>query len=400
MRIAIIGAGIAGLALAAALRRRGLDSRVYEQAVELAEVGAGVQLAPNAVRLLQRLGLRDHLRATGVPVGAIERTRWDDGRLLARTKLGDECVRRFGAAYLAVHRADLHRGLLDQVPRDSLLLGKTCTAVREDDGGAEIRFADGSSANADVVVGADGIRSVLRGTFADDEPVFAGQLIYRGLIAAERLPAWAREPLVRMWMGPGKHCVSYPVSAGRLVSFAATVPAPDGPPESWSAEGRAADLLSEYRGWDEALVELLAAVDRPGVWALHDRAPIRRWCTAHTVLAGDAAHPMLPFSAQGANQAIEDAVALAACLAGADPDDRPSALRRYECLRVERTRRIQEGSRANGMLFHQGDGQDQRRRDRAAPNLMSLDSRAWIYGHDAELAATNEEGERECASPR
>jgi salicylate hydroxylase len=388
--VAVVGAGIAGLTLALALRRAGLRCQVFEQAGRLAEVGAGVQIAPNAARLLHRLGLADHLTAVAARPHCIQMSRWNDGATIMRTPLGADCERMFGAPYYVMHRADLHRGLLALLPPDTVHLGRRCVRVEERAGEAELEFGDGSSVTADVVVGADGIHSAVRDHLVRDAPRFSGQTIYRGLVPADRMPFLA-EPRVQLWLGPGQHCVAYPVSGGALISFGATTPAGEWFAESWSAAGRIEDLAAAYRGWHPAVLELIAAAKAVGRWALHDRDPLPRWSWRRSTLVGDAAHPMLPFLAQGANQAIEDAVALAACLRGAaSGGDVEHALCRYEAMRRPRTEEIQRRSRDNTRNLHLPDGAEQRRRDEHLAGRADLGSQWWLYGYDAELAAADD----------
>jgi salicylate hydroxylase len=259
--------------------------------------------------------------------------------------------------------------------------------VEERPGEVRLSFQDGSSATADLLVGADGIHSAVRGHLVRDAPRFSGETIYRGLVPAERVPELLAEPRVQLWLGPGRHCVAYPVRAGRLVSFGATTPAGGWIPESWSAPGRPEELAAAYQGWHPDVRALIAAAGSVGRWALHDRDPVARWGRGRITLIGDAAHPMLPFLAQGANQAIEDAVVLAGRLAalpaGADP--RP-ALRRYEQLRRPRAEEVQRRSRANTRALHLADGAEQRRRDEQLAGA-GLAGQRWLYGYDAELAA-------------
>jgi salicylate hydroxylase len=388
LRVAVVGAGIAGLAFAAALHRAGIDCHVYEQAEHPTEVGAGVQLAPNATRLLHRLGLGDRLRAVAVAPQAIELRRWDDGRLLQRTPLGSVCRRQFGAPYYAVHRADLHRCLLSLTPPDRVHLGARLVAVTQNAGEARLHMSDGTTVAADLVVGADGIHSIAREQIVADKPRYSGLTIYRGLVPAARVPFLLTEARVRIWLGPDQHLVCYPVSAGRQVSFGATVPVPDRSVGSWSAPGDVARLAAAYEGWHPDVGRLIGAAERVGRWALHDRECVDRLSAGRVALIGDAAHPMLPFQAQGANQAIEDAVVLAACLAGAGPGGLGAALHRYEQIRLPRTTRIQRRSRANAETFHLADGDTQRRRDTAAHATSGLDQHEWLFGYDAELATT------------
>jgi len=436
LRIAVVGAGIGGLTAAAALQRAGLRCTVYEQAPQLAEVGAGLQLAPNAARHLHQLGLAGHLARVAVRPLAIEMLRWDSGQTIMQTPL-DGCEELFGAPYYTVHRAHLHQGLLDLLEPGTVRLGRRCTGIAERPGEVELRFADGSTATADVVVGADGIHSAVRGWLAPDAPRFSGQTIYRGLLPAAEVPGTVRPPRVRLWLGRDQHCVAHPVAAGRLVSFAATTPAAGWHAESWVAPGDPAELLAAYRGWHPNVRELLRAARTVSRWALHDRATIPTWSTARVTLLGDAAHPMLPFLAQGANQAVEDAVALATCLraaaappatpgAAAPPTATPptaapraaappatpgaatppatappataggpparsslaEALHRYEAVRVPRTAEVHRRSRANATTLHLPDGDGQRERDARLAGSAGLRDQDWLYGYDAELAAT------------
>lgn len=388
---AIIGAGIGGLTLAAALGRRNLDFHVYEQAPQLGEVGAGIQLTPNAVLLLNRLGLRAALEDTAVLIEAVEMRRWSDGRVLRSTRLGAQAEELFGAPYFAVHRADLHSALLGLVDGDRIRLNSRCTGVEAESDSVALGFADGHATTAGLVVGADGIHSRIRAELLDDQPQFSGESIYRGLVPADRLPGLAEERKVVIWLGPGQHLVCYPVSAGKEISFAATTPADDWHGESWSAVGSVADVVAAYDGWDPAAHELLAAADHTSRWALHDRDTAERWTNGRLAVLGDAAHPMLPFFAQGAAQAIEDAAALAVCLAeagpGPGPGDPARALARYAEVRRGRTDEVHRISRGNSTMLHLPDGEEQRRRDEVMASSNDPRSQDWLFGYDAELAA-------------
>lgn len=388
-RITVVGAGIGGLALAGALAANGLPYVIHEQTRQLAEVGAGVQLSPNAIRPLLRLGLGPALREHAVRIEAMEVRGWS-GRPIARTPLGDACERMFAAPYLTVHRAHLHDALLSLVDRDRLGLGqRLISATRTGDGdgpedAVRLAFADGTESTADVVVGADGIHSTVRETFLRDEPVFSGLGIYRGLVPVDALPAGAEKPLVRLWLGPGGHFVCYPVASGEYLSYAATVPVTTGAPtrESWSRPGDPEALRAAFGHWTGLVSHIVDAVEFTHQWALHDRPPLRTWSTRRITLLGDAAHPMLPFMAQGANQAIEDAMDLASCLTGSAPHDIPGRLARYEALRVPRTAEIQRGSRGNAGVLHLPDGPAQRRRDARMAVHAALKDRALLYAHE------------------
>ncbi|MFG2207243.1 FAD-dependent monooxygenase [Streptomyces sp. NPDC048638] len=384
-RIAVVGGGLAGLTLALALHRAGSECQVYEQAPRLAEVGAGVQLSPSATRLLHRLGLEPALRASAVVPEAMEFRRWADSSVISRGLLGKHSEERYGAPYYALHRADLHRLLVDALPPGVVRLGARCTGAEEGPDGVVLRFADGSHAEAHAVVGADGIHSVLRRALVADRPRFSGQSVYRGLVDSRRIPDLVAEPRVQLWLGPGRHFVCYPVSGGRLVNFVATVPTSGSGDESWSRRGRVEDVAAAYEGWCADVTSLIGAADDVSLWALHDRDPIERWSTGRVTLLGDSAHPMLPFLGQGANQAIEDAVALAACLREAAAGQLPAALERYESLRRPRTTLVQERSRGNSTAFHLPDGEAQRERD-AAMGVPAPERQDWLHGHDVESA--------------
>ena len=388
LRIAVVGGGIGGLATAAFLHRAGLSATVYEQAGEISEIGAGLIVAPNAVRLLRRLGRFELFRETAVPLEVgWEFRRWQDGRVLFSQRMGAECERLYGEWCYTAHRADLLDTLLSAVPEPGPRLGARCVGVRRRGAEAELSFADGSTATADVVIGADGTHSVVRDAAlnaeAPEPPRFSGVCAYRCLVPAERAPEFALRPVQTLWLGPGHHFVHYPISAGRFVNVVAFAPAGDWRIESWTAEGRIEDLRAEFAGWDPQLTSLLAAADRTGRWALLDRGPLPRWTDGPLAVTGDAAHPMFPFLGQGAAQAIEDAAVLAACLA-ADPSDPPAALRRYETLRKPRTTQVQFLSHARLHANHLPDGPEQRARDAAFAGEDPLAHNAWIYGHDPE----------------
>ncbi|CAL9411340.1 FAD-dependent monooxygenase [Streptomyces sp. enrichment culture] len=384
-RVAVVGAGIGGLTLAGAMAARGVPYVVYEQTRELAEVGAGVQLSPNAIRPLLRLGLGPALREHAVRIEAMEVRGWN-GRPIARTPLGAECERMFAAPYLTIHRAHLHDALLSLVDRERLRLGERLRSAEAlpEEGGVRLAFDDGSVRTADVVVGADGIHSTVRETLNTDAPVFSGLGIYRGLVPVTALPPAARERLVRLWLGPGGHFVCYPVASGAYLSYAATVPLASGTPprESWSRPGDAEALRGVFGAWSGLVADVVAAVDATHLWALYDRPPLRAWSTDRITLLGDAAHPMLPFMAQGANQAIEDAMDLAACLTGAGAEEMPARLARYEAMRIPRTAEIQRGSRGNAGILHLADGPAQRRRDAQMAVHAALRDRTALYAHE------------------
>lgn len=388
MQVVIIGAGIGGLTAALTLLRAGLEVQVFEQAAELREVGAGIQISPNATRLLHRLGLAERLRQVAVRPVALEMRRWQDGTVLSRQLLADVCEETFGASYYHLYRPDLLAVLAGALPRGIVHLHRRCVAVSQDGNGATVSFADGTTVQADVVVGADGIHSTVRESlFGAEFPRFSGSIAYRGLVPAERLEYLKLERNASAWLGPERHFVHYYVGAGRFVNFVAVVPAGDWRVESWSARGEVADALAEFADWHPQLREIIRAVDFTNRWGLYDRDPLECWSVGRVALLGDAAHAMLPFMAQGAVQSIEDAFVLAKCLIGADGASIPAALRRHEEIRKPRASQVQARARQNGVTFHLPDGEAQRQRDAhlvAAGGSNPLLASAWLYGHDVE----------------
>jgi salicylate hydroxylase len=383
--IAIIGGGIGGLAAAAFLRRAGLAATVYEQASRLSEVGAGLIVAPNAARLLRALGVLDVFEERAVPLETgWEFRRWQDGSVLSAEDLATKCADWYGERTYTAHRADLLDVLRRAVPAQDVRLGQRCVEVGLSGPRHRLRFSGGETAEADVVIGADGIHSLVRAALTEPvPPTYSGLCAFRALVPAQDAPAFARRPAQTLWVGPGHHLVHYPISAGKYVNLVAFAPAGDYTTESWTATATVAELLAEFAGWDERLTRLIRAAGTPGRWALLDRAP-RPWWTRGTVtLLGDAAHPMFPFFAQGAAQAIEDGATLARCLA-ANPADPAAALRRYEELRIPRTTRLQEVSRARAHVNHLPDGPEQRARDASFSGTDPLTASAWIYAHDPE----------------
>jgi salicylate hydroxylase len=286
-----------------------------------------------------------------------------------------------------MHRTDLLEVLRSAVPGDAIKAGRHCTGATQDAGGVTLTFSSGDPVRADVVVAADGIHSVLREHVTTESPPReSGLCAWRSMVPAEAAPAMARRPVQTLWLGYRHHLVHYPVSAGRLVNIVAFSPAGPGEVESWSAVGEVADFAAEFAGWDPRVGELIAAADHVGRWAVRDHAPLPRWVKGRVALLGDAAHPMLPFYAQGAGQAIEDAAALAVCLT-TGPWDPPAALARYERLRMPRATRVQEASRGRIGHHHLPDGPEQRARDAEFAGEDPLSHNDWIYAYDAEHAA-------------
>jgi salicylate hydroxylase len=390
-RIAIVGGGIGGLAAAAFLHRAGLRAVVYEQTTELREIGAGLVIAPNAARLLRGLGVLDVLKRQAVQLETgWEFRRWADGTVLSAENLGVKCEQLYGEHTYTAHRADLHDAVRQAVPAGVVRLGKRCTGISVAGAHPVLRFSDGEETEADVVIGADGVHSVIRGAITAPAPAtYSGLCAFRALVPAHDAPAFARRPAQTLWIGPGHHLVHYPVSGGRYVNLVAFAPAGDYRTESWTATATIGEFLAEFDGWDKRLIGLIEAAGTVGRWALLDRAPLTRWSQGTVTLLGDAAHPMFPFFAQGAAQAIEDAVVLARRLARApdDSDGLAAALRRYETLRLPRTTRLQEVSHGRAHINHLPDGPEQRSRDAAFAATDALTANGWIYRYDPEAEA-------------
>jgi salicylate hydroxylase len=389
MRIAIVGAGLGGLAAALYLRHAGLQAAVYEQASDLREVGAGIVVSPNMVRTLGRLGLASRLPECAVRLEAAwEFRRWQDGRVLFVQPMGEQCERLYGAHCYVAHRADLLTLLRQALPGAQLQLDHRCTALRQDGDGVELSLArrDGTQIRvaADAVIGADGIHSTVQSAVAQLEARFSGSCAFRCLVPADKAPAMSLRPVQTLWLGPGRHFVHYPISGGKLVNVVAIVPAGEWRVESWTADGDVADLSAEFAGWDERVQQLIVSASSTKRWALYDRNPLERWSAGRVTLLGDAAHAMLPFFAQGAAQAIEDAYVLAACLKDADRASVPQALQRYEAIRRPRASQVQLMSRGRELRNHLPDGPEQAQRDAELANGDPLRQSAWLYAHDLD----------------
>jgi 2-polyprenyl-6-methoxyphenol hydroxylase-like FAD-dependent oxidoreductase len=347
LHVVIVGAGIGGLAAAAALRLVGAQVEVHEKARALARVGAGLQLAPNATSALRGLGLLAQVRAMATRPESWCSFSGDDGALTLRLPLGDEVESRFGSPYLHVHRSDLHDVLLEAI--GDVRLGHCAVGVEQHLAGVTVTFADGCAVTADLVIGADGVHSTVREVLFGALPArFSGLVAYRGIVPADRLPDI---PLISAkWWGPDRHLVHYWVSQGRELNLVAPVPEPTWTEETWTGEGKVADLLDALSGFAAPVRRVAAAATTLMRSALYDRDPLPRWGEGRMTLLGDACHPMLPFMAQGAGMAIEDAVILARCLDRVPSDGVEEALARYAATRLARTSAVQGGSRANDFL--------------------------------------------------
>ena len=354
MKICIVGGGLGGLTAALALMLKGLKVTVYEQAHELKEVGAGVQLGPNAVGVLYHLGLEEQLRGISTDTQGKRVRLWNTGQSWPLFDLGALSVAMYGFPYLTVHRADLQRILVDKIielDSSCIVLNAKVSGVSQNARGVNITFEGRESVACDVLVGADGVRSLVRRSlFGLDEAKQSGIMAWRGVIDCKKLPAHMHENIATNWVGPGAHVVQYPLRRGELMNFVGAIEGNRWDIESWSEKGDTQECLEDFKGWHEDIHTLIKAIDTPYKWVLKVRDPMRQWSVGAVTLLGDACHPMLPFLAQGAGMALEDAYILARCLSSSDSV--PQALERYENARVERTSRVVEGSNANAKRFH------------------------------------------------
>jgi len=352
--IAIIGAGLGGLSAALALIKRGFDVDVYEQAPELREVGAGLQLSASSTRILFDLGLEEQIMDVCFEPDGKEIRLWNTGQAWKLFDLGPVSIERYGFPYVTMHRGDLHKILADalrSIRPGALKLDSKCIGIDQDSGGVTIRFPNGS-ARADLAIGADGVHSRVREClFGSDEPQFTGIVAWRGLIEASLLPSRLARPVGTNWMGPGGHIVNYLLRRGEIMNYVSVIERDEWTSESWSMPGTVEECLSDYTGWHEDVHTYIKNIDVPYKWGLMLRPVMSRWTDRRITLLGDACHPTLPFLAQGATMAIEDGAVLARALA-AHEEDHEGGFEAYEKARVDRTSRIVAGSHANLGRFH------------------------------------------------
>lgn len=386
--VLIVGAGIGGLAAAALLRQQGFEVTVYEQARRLQEVGAGVQLSANAMKVLRSLGVEDAIVARGFLPAHFIGWSWKSGRRLYKTPIAPLHAQEFGAPYVHIHRADLLEMLAGLVPAESVHLAHRLAEVVEVDGGMRAEFENGHVAHADAVIGADGIHSaVRRSLFGPEAPRFTGHMCWRGMIPADALPPGHIAPASSNWMGPQGHVVHYYLRGGSLVNFVAVRETDAWLGESWTTPSSREELLKAFEGWHPRLLALFERATGIHQWGLFDRDPLPAWSKGRATLLGDAAHPMLPFLAQGAGQALEDAFAVASWLAR-HPGRPAEALAAYENERRERTARIQLAARARSLTTHIKSPWAAWKRDAmfawqqlVSPNATTHRAE-WIYRHD------------------
>ena len=388
MKIAIVGGGIGGLTTALALSQNAHDITIFERSAGIREIGAGVQISPNAGRLLHSLGLGAAYSEISVNPHRVVLRRWEDDSIIRATDLDESFLSQHQVPLANVARNELVEILGSAVAARANVTLKFSThvvSVEPGDASSEVIFADGSSQSFDIVIGADGIHSVVRPCVGGiDKPRFSGSAAYRALVPRSDVEDLPIDVTNRM--GPDRHVVSYFIGRNRShLNLVCISPEDSWETESWTEQGTKEDLYSRFEGWSPEFLSLLGRVEEPIFrWALYDREPLEQWGIGTTTLLGDACHPMLPFMAQGSCQAIEDAVVLARCLSDVNTSDAPSALRRYEDARQGRTAQVQTSSLMNRDLFHMVDGQEQKDRDMifsiSPPGMSILD---WVYEYDA-----------------
>jgi salicylate hydroxylase/6-hydroxynicotinate 3-monooxygenase len=370
LSVAVVGAGMGGLAVAATLRRVGIDVQVYEQASRFARIGAGIQMMPNSMKVLHGIGIEDRLRQTSfAPYSHLNRV-GDTGEVTRELPMPESL---YDAPYLCMHRAELHDALASVLPPDIIHLGKKLVGLDQRAGAVTLSFADGTHATADAVIGADGVHSVVRDIIVGpDEPIHKGRIAYRAVFPASLMNGKDIGRSRTKWWGTDRHIVIYyTTKAQSEVYFVTSVPEPAEwvTAESWSAKGDVKELRAAYAGFHEDVRAVLDACPDCHKWAILEREPLPHWSDGRVVLLGDAAHPMTPYMAQGAATSIEDAAVLARCLDAVEGDDINGAFKRYEAHRKPRTSVVQAISSANTWM-KEGNNSDTN----------------WLYGYDAWTA--------------
>ena len=365
LRVAIVGAGMGGLATAAALRRVGIEVAVYEQAAQFARLGAGIQVGCNAMKVLRELGLESKMRQQSFYPRSWNNRDWRTGDVKFDMIFGETAERKFGAPYLLAHRGDLHAALASAVPDECVKLSHRLVGLDQAGDGIRLSFANGATAGADAVVGADGVHSVVRDILFGATPVkYTGRIAYRTTYPAALLGGEMIDDCTKWW-GEDRHIVIYYVKPDRSEIYLVTSqPEPEFRIESWSAKGDVKELRAAFAGFSHEVERVLAACPDVHKWAILDRDSLPRWADGNVTLLGDACHPMTPYMAQGAAMAIEDAAVLSRCLDGVDAGGVGDAFRGFEATRKERTTRVQETSRANTWLKQKTDTD-------------------WVYSYDA-----------------
>ena len=363
---AIVGAGLGGLTTAATLRLAGFDVQVYEQASRFTRIGAGIQMMPNSMKVLRRIGVEARVRDSSFEPYSHLNRRGDTGEVMRELPMPESL---FGAPYLCMHRGDLHQALRDGLPADIVHRGKKLIGLEQHAASVTLHFDDGTTARADAVIGADGVHSRVRDIIVGpDEPIHKGRIAYRAVFPSALMGGTDAGRSRTKWWGPDRHIVIYYTKRDRSeIYFVTSVPEPAEwlTRESWSAKGDVRELRNAYADFHADVRAVLDACPDCHKWAILEREPLPRWSDGHVVLLGDACHPMTPYMAQGAATAIEDAAVLARCVTDVNGQDLPAAFARYEAHRKPRTTKIQAISSANTWMK----GGD--------------DDTSWLYGYDA-----------------
>lgn len=383
--VLIAGGGIGGLVAAACLLKKGHDVQVFEQAPALGEVGAGIQVSANAGRVFQYLGLEDRIAAAGALPDEYRFRTFDTGEVLQKIEFGERYRELHGTRYVSIHRADLHNILVEAVRTfkpDAIHIGVRVVRYEESETAATLHFEDDPSVSGDVVVGADGIKSVIRNQIlGHSEAEFTGDAVWRIVVSMDDLPEKYRSNCVDIWVGPGRHAVTYPLRQGRLMNLVAAVEHESWDQESWTTPHPWTEMRDDFLGWNPMIREIIEAVPRDECyrWVLKNRKPVGNWSTKRATLLGDAAHPTLPYMAQGAAMAVEDGAVLSRALD--QESDVAAALDLYQRNRIDRTSRVVLESNDNRQLFHMPN-MDELRVAFARRNISAERSK-WLFSYDA-----------------
>jgi salicylate hydroxylase len=392
LKVLVVGGGIGGITTVLALRQRGVDVQLFEQAAAFGQVGAGLQVSSNAAKILRRLGLGDELKKVATYPDGRDYRGWDTAERLYYTPLGQKAEAHFGSPYYAAHRAELLDVLLTGLTdRTGITMGARVERIDQDAKGVTLTLANGDTAHGDILIGADGIHSTIRGQlFGKELPRYTGNVAWRGLVPAERVAHLDLGSVVGVWMGPNRSIVQYYVSAGKTFNWIGISRSSEPARESWLAEGKVEDALAEYDGWHDTIRTIIGATPKVLRQALYDREPLPDWQVGRVVLMGDAAHPMMPFYAQGGAQSIEDAYVLAGCIA--EGQDKPlDALARFVKMRQPRTAWMQGLARREEELYQMNDAatiraRNEKMRSNRIPETATFPpEQERLYGYDAEV---------------
>jgi salicylate hydroxylase len=397
MKAIIVGGGIGGLNAALCFNRFGWDVEILEQAAQLEDIGAGIQISPNGMQVLRALDIDRQVAATGFCPRATQFRMGQSGRVIMTQDMGQRLEEKWGAPYLHIHRADLVSAMasaLNERCPGALQMETIVTGYGQDSEKAWATLDDGTVVKGDIIVGADGIKSAIRSQMlGSQKPRFTGNVAWRAVVPVTKLGRNAPLPVASIWLGEGKHAVTYLLRGGTLANLVGVVERDDWQQESWTEKGTREQAMADFAGWHPTITTLLEQAEHHYRWALFDRDPLDQWVDGRAVLIGDAAHPMLPFMAQGAVQAIEDGYVLARSLA--EHGDRDDALRHFFDVRRDRTAAVQKAARRNMRLFHQRTPGGKLGTygpmwlAGKIPGQEAFDAQLeWLYGHDVTANGT------------